>query len=289
MFIKFWGTRGSIPVPGRKTCKYGGNTPCVEIRIKDDEIIILDAGSGLRELGNYLQNTLNFSDIPILISHYHWDHIQGIPFFRPLFKKNNIITFYGLTIDDADVKSVLSNQMVPNHFPINISEFDAFVKFQTVNYNDSFNIKNVMVETYRSNHTADALTYKVKIGKKSLVYIPDNEILCGNSGKSYEYVEIEKLNRKLIEFCKECDYLIHDSMYDENTVRKKKGWGHSSNISLAYFSIIAKVKHLILFHYNPDYNDSKIDALIDETDTFLKKEKSNIICIGAQEGLTINF
>lgn len=184
MLVKFWGTRGSIPVPGKYTFKYGGNTPCVEIRTDEDELIILDAGSGIRELGKSLPLNTKDNNIPVLLSHYHWDHIQGIPFFRPLFNKDNNITFFGLTVDGSDVKTVLSNQMIPNHFPIEISGFDADVKFKSVEPNSTYNIKDITVETFRCNHTTDTLTYKIISGKKSVVYMPDNEILLKDQNQT---------------------------------------------------------------------------------------------------------
>lgn len=285
MEIKFWGTRGSIPVPGKNTIKYGGNTPCVEVKTTNGKTIILDAGSGIRELGNYLVKN-NSAQILIFISHYHWDHIQGIPFFAPLYDKNKSIIFYGLHSLGTGIEKLLKNQMNPNHFPVNFSQFNADISFKDISVNEVFNIDEIKIETLMVNHPAPALTYKITEDSKTLIYMTDNEIKL-NENNPDDLEQIEKLNHDSINFCSEADYLIHDAMYDESLIKGKKGWGHSSNISLAYFSILAKVKNLILFHYNPDFTDEKIDNLLEETKGFIKGKNSRINCLASKEGLQI--
>ncbi len=252
MYIKFWGTRGSIPVPGSSTLKYGGNTPCVELRTSKNQLIILDAGSGIRELGKYLSNNGYNNSIDIIVSHYHWDHIQGIPFFLPLYDKKNKITFYGETSNGEKIKSILQHQMTANYFPINLNEICANTTFEEININNSYNIGGIKVETLRANHSSPTVTYKFIDGDKSIVYMTDNELKLKDSidlSDADNLHTILEMNKELIEFCKGCDYLIHDSMYDEISILGKKGWGHTGNVTLTYFSILAKVKNLILFHY----------------------------------------
>ncbi len=289
MIIKFWGTRGSIPVPGNNTLKYGGNTPCVEVRTSSNQLIILDAGSGIRELGKHLCTNGCDKSIHILISHYHWDHIQGIPYFLPLYEKNHEIIFYGETSYGEKIKEILSNQMTSNYFPININEMSAGTTFKEIKVNSSYKIDGVKVETLRANHSSPTITYKITDGNKSLVYMTDNELKLHQTSNGYSYLEIKELNKDLIDFCSGSDYLIHDSMYDETTILGKKGWGHSGNITLAYFSIISKIKNLILFHYNPDYSDDKIDAILQETGAIFESENSEINCLASKEGMCIEF
>ena len=285
MQIKFWGTRGSIPVPGKNTLEYGGNTPCVELRSEDDKIIIFDAGSGIRELGIDLAKNYKLDEeINIIISHYHWDHIQGLPFFLPLYDQKRQLIFHGLTINGNNISDILSKQMNRNFFPIKIDEVSASVNYKEIKFNSSYNINGIKIETFKANHSTPTLAFKIFEGNKYFVYMTDNELNFNNNGDS-----IEELNKELIDFCSGCDYLIHDTMYDETQLLNKKGWGHSSNILLANFSILADVKNLILFHYNPDYTDDKIEKMLSETKDIFEKGSHKIGCIAAKEGLEIRL
>jgi len=288
MYIKFWGTRGSIPVPGNSTLKYGGNTSCVEIGLSNNKMIILDAGSGIRELGKSLVNNGYKDSFEILFSHYHWDHIQGIPFFLPLFNKENLVNFYGEESNGESIKDILSKQMASNYFPITLDEMNAQLKYHNIKPFINFGINGAKLETFRANHSTPTISYKITEGNKTIVYLTDNELMLEDSNEDNIYDNLLKSNKELVDFCSECDYLIHDSMYDEATLVGKKGWGHSANITLAYFGILSHVKNLILFHYNPDYTDGKIDDLLKETNKTLKNENSEVQCIAAMEGLRID-
>ena len=289
MLLKFWGTRGSIPVPGNKTLIYGGNTPCVEIKNKDKNLIILDAGSGLRELGKQIAQNRIEDSIHIFISHYHWDHIQGIPFFIPLYEKGNNITFYGEGSSGKKVKEMLSQQMTSTYFPINIDEVASKTNFVEIKTNSIYQIGNIRVETRRANHPSPTISFKLTECNKNFVYMTDNELYIKDSTQGYSQKEILNKNKELIDFCSGCDYLIHDSMYDEISVLGKKGWGHSGNITLAHFSLLAKVKNLVLFHYNPDYCDEKIESLLKENSLVLNSENSGINCVASKEGMCIEL
>lgn len=288
MYFRFWGTRGSIPVPGSNTLKYGGNTPCIELRTVNNKLIILDAGSGLREFGKVLSKSGNDNEIDIFVSHYHWDHIQGIPFFLPLYKEGNKITFYGETSDGKRIEQILSDQMAFNYFPIKIGEMSAHTTFREIEPSRMYELDNVKIETFRANHSSPTISFKIREGNKCIVYMTDNELKLKNSSHN-SAEDILEMNKGLVDFVSGCDYLIHDSMYDETSVVEKKGWGHSCNVTLAYFSILAKVKNIILFHYNPDFTDSKIDEQLKDTLAVFKKEGSNINCIASYEGLSIKF
>ncbi len=289
MFFKFWGTRGSIPVPGNSTLKYGGNTPCVELRSKSGSLVVLDAGSGIRELGKKLVNGNAVNTIEILLSHYHWDHIQGLPFFLPLFDKKYKIVFHGEPSQNGGINNVLSSQLKPDFFPIGAGQLPAEILFSDIYPEKKYDIGGFTIDTFRANHSSPTIAYKISEGEKSLVYMTDNELLLNYENKIHEPNEIKSLNGELVEFCKDCDYLIHDSMYDEISIPHKKGWGHSGNLTLAMFGMLAGVKNLILFHYNPDYTDSKIDELLQETKTFLKNNGSQMECFAAGEGNEFEF
>ncbi len=267
--------------------KYGGNTPCVEVRSNDSELLILDAGSGIRELGKDLQKNYHNKFINILISHYHWDHIQGIPFFLPLYNKENNVFFWGENIENQSVESVLSYQMTSNYFPIGINELSAKISFNEVKTNEKFKLNGMEITTFRANHSSPTITYKISENNKSIVYMTDNELNVKEEENEDNLSSVRELNHSLIEFCRGCDYLIHDSMYDESTMIQKKGWGHTGNKTLAAFGILAEVKNLVLFHYNPDYGDDKIDLLLEETRDVLNKNNTRTKCLAAEEGMTI--
>ena len=288
MYIKFWGTRGSIPVPGNNTLKYGGNTSCVEIRLSNDKLLILDAGSGIRELGKNLVSDGINDPIYVLFSHYHWDHIQGIPFFLPLFQKGNKVNFYGETSNGEKIKDILSCQMTSNYFPISIDEMNAQIMFHEIKPFKHYEINGIKLDTFRANHSSPTISYKIIEDGKTIVYLTDNELIMKDFPKVNIYDKLLESNKDLIDFCSGCDYLIHDSMYDEATLTGKKGWGHSANITLAYFGILSQVKNLILFHYNPDYTDDKIDELLREANKVLKDENSDVHCIAAREGFRLD-
>jgi len=288
MYFKFWGTRGSVPVPGENTLKYGGNTPCVEIRTSNDKLIILDAGTGIRELGNFIIKNNIDQPLNILLSHYHWDHIQGIPFFVPIYQQGRKITFYGVPGSEKSIEKLLSNQMERDYFPIKIDEVPAKIKYEHLSSNETIRLDGTNIKTLNVYHSSPTLTFKVIEKDKCVVYMTDNELDVEGENKNNLNDKLKNKNKELIEFCSGCDYLIHDMMYD-SLLKDKLGWGHSSNKALAHFAMMAEVKNLVFFHYNPDYTDEKIDAILEETRTCLMQNGSNINCIAAREGLKISL
>lgn len=289
MYVKFWGTRGSVPVPGKDTIKYGGNTPCVEVRTSDNKLLILDAGTGIRALGYYIiQNEIN-EPLDILLSHYHWDHIQGIPFFVPIYQKDRKITFYGIPGSEESIQKLLSKQMGKDYFPIKIEDVPAKIKFEHIRPNESFKLDGLTIETYNVYHPSPTLTFKISEKNKCVVYMTDNELDVKDENDSNISEKVREKNEKLIHFCNKCDYLIHDMMFDEKLIKAKLGWGHSSNKALANFAMLAQVKNIVFFHYNPEYTDAKIDQLLESTQAELKKNGSEINCIASEEGLTISL
>lgn len=288
MYLKFWGTRGSVPVPGEDTLRYGGNTPCIEVLTSKNKMIILDAGTGIRALGKFIiQNDVD-QPLDILLSHYHWDHIQGIPFFVPLYQKGRKVKFYGVPGSEKSIQNLLSNQMARDYFPIKIEEVAADIKFEHLKPNETFRFNGAEIETFHVYHPSPTLTFKIKEEGKSIIYMTDNELDVQGENENNINKKIADKNKDLIDFCSGCDYLIHDMMYDE-FVSEKLGWGHSSSKALAHFAMMADVKNLVFFHYNPEYTDEKIDEILAETKFCLKQSDSAINCIAASEGLTITL
>lgn len=288
MFMRFWGTRGSVPVPGENTVKYGGNTPCVEIRTSSNKLIILDAGTGIRALGNFISKNDIEQPLHILISHYHWDHIQGIPFFVPIYQRGRKITFYGIPGSEKSLEKLLENQMERDYFPIKINETAADVKFEHLRPNDSFRLDGAVIDTFNVYHSSPTLTFKIKENGKTIVYMTDNELDVSEAEGNNNSEKLREKNKDLIKFCEGCDYLIHDMMFEDFDI-EKSGWGHSSSKALVHFGIMAGVKNLVLFHYNPAYTDKRIDSIVEQTKFWLNQYDSSVNCIAAREGLEISL
>lgn len=288
MVVKFWGTRGSIPVPGKKTLIFGGNTPCIQVTTEKKQIIVLDAGTGIRELGKELIAGEN-REIYLLISHSHWDHVHGIPFFLPLFRNDFKVNIYSCGDNGFDAESIIDAQMQPSFFPVNKEVFNANVTYNSITSGKTYNIAGVTIETLKVNHSKGTLSFKITENGKSVVYMTDNEIKFDFTEQIINTDRLRALNSELIEFCNGCEYLIHDSMYNLESFSEKIGWGHSNNVSLAYFSILAKVKNLVLFHYDPDYSDDIVKKMFNGTKRILMECNNQINCIASKEGLEIVF
>jgi ribonuclease BN (tRNA processing enzyme) len=290
MIIRFWGTRGSIPTPGLKTIKYGGNTSCIEIRT-DGLLLIFDAGTGIRELGNLLLK--EFKNEPIVghifISHTHWDHIQGIPFFIPAYQSKNEFTFYGPKGTELGIEKLLRRQMEKDFFPVPLNEMKANLKF--VDKRSEIVINKTKINFQKVNHPGITYAHKVESEGKLVVYTSDNEpnykkikrIVDGE-----EKIEIStSIDEKLIKFAKDADLLICDSQYVPEEYKLKVGWGHSTYEDAVSLAIEGNVKQLVLFHYDPTYSDEFIDGIVKDAKKLLKSKNGTVQCIPAKEGLKI--
>jgi phosphoribosyl 1,2-cyclic phosphodiesterase len=291
--LKFWGVRGSIPTPGPTTVRYGGNTSCCELRF-DDKLFVMDAGSGLRVLGNELLKSKPPVSAKIFISHMHWDHIQGIPFFTPAFIPGNNFTFYGAKDAEKDLNSIIADQMDPTYFPIELKDMGSKLEFQQL-AEGLYTIDNTKVETIYVNHPGNALGYKFFIEQKSLVYISDNEPFTGTFTEDEDKQDAETIvlgedgNQKLIKFIDKADILIHDAQYTLDEYKKKITWGHSPIEYTVDIAIQAGVKHLILFHHDPMHDDNMIDQMLNEARNFASGKQTGIKITAAVEGEAIKF
>jgi len=259
--ITFWGVRGSVPTPGAATVKYGGNTSCVEVRA-DGQIIVLDAGTGIRLLGLELAREFDGDaiDMTLLITHTHWDHIQGFPFFLPAYEPKNTIHVLGFEGARQGLGSTLAGQMESPYFPIALQQMPGNVVIEELQSFD-FKIGPVHAAATTVNHPGIAVGYKLTTSSGTLAYLPDNEPFHENQhGYTQERVDLQ--NKKLIEFIRDADMLIIDSQYDSDEYSSKIGWGHGCVDEVVRLAMLAEVKRLYLFHHDPGHDDSRIDAML---------------------------
>ncbi len=261
--IKFWGTRGSIPTPGAYFIKYGGNTPCVEMRC-GGTILIFDAGTGLRELGASLLHEFGGSpgEYHILISHTHWDHIQGFPFFHIAYLPGNEVTFYGGNSVSA-LEKLIFGQMDREYFPVTLHELSSKVTFKTLLENPFF-INDVKIFFTHQIHPALSLGFRIEYRGRTVVYATDSEIS--------DDPEIEMINEKNIgNLIRDADVLIADCQYTAEEYQNKVGWGHSSLEKMVEISNRYGVKNLFAFHHDPLRTDEQLDIMLYNAQKLVKK------------------
>lgn len=257
--VTFWGTRGSIPTPGAHTARYGGNTSCVAVSGLPEQLVILDAGSGIRPLGRQLSRGANGPmNLDILLSHTHWDHIQGLPFFQPLNTRGNSVRIYGAAQEGVPLEEILDRQMDPVVFPVPLKALAADLRITEV-VTGSFEIDGFMVEAFRLRHPGTTLGYKLTpvAGGRTIAYLTDNELGPGGS-----YDVAPNWRGQLVRFLGGVDTLIHDGMYSEAMIESRAGWGHSTPEQAIGLARDAGCRRLVLFHHEPEHDDVAIDALL---------------------------
>ncbi|MFH1416268.1 MAG: response regulator [Elusimicrobiota bacterium] len=284
MKIKIWGARGSIPTPGNKYDRYGGNTSCVELRI-GKKLLIFDAGTGIRELGIALNE--EYGDRPIegrvFITHAHWDHIQGFPFFTPVYIAANKFEVYGPMGADRNIEKIICGQHDLNYFPVSIADLLAKINFIDLTGED-VRIDDINISYMYLNHPGMTIGYKIECSEKTIIYATDNELDpdVGSSEKK-DYLMI------LSEFVKDADILITDAQYSDEEYKLKKGWGHSPINTVLDFAMNAGVKKLVFFHHDPMHTDEQLDELVDGAAKKAVDSGSGIDCLAAREKETIKI
>lgn len=284
--VKCWGVRGSIPVPGPATLRYGGNTSCVEVRA-DGQIIVLDAGSGVRLLGQAL--TKEFGSRPIKLSllstHAHWDHIQGLPHFKPFFAPGNAVRIWGSRQGTTSLEAILRQQMDPAVFPVPLDALSAKLTVQQVEPGE-FTVGPFRVQSMQLRHPGTTLGYRLTPaqGGPSTAYVTDNELGPGghyNTGASWR--------KDLVAFLKGVELLIHDAMYTPEELEEHRGWGHSTFEEAVALAGEAGVQRLVLFHHEPEHGDEAIDALLAAARRQARAKGLPAEVLAAQEGMTLTL
>ncbi len=294
--IRFWGVRGSIPTPGIQTAMFGGNTSCVEVRV-GEQILILDAGSGIRALGQSLMREFRNKplEIMMLVTHTHWDHIQGFPFFIPAYNPKVDVRIVGYEGAMHGLRSALFEQMQSAFFPVGLNQMASHVTFEELSEME-FQLGAVRVRSTFANHPGICLGYRLTTPNGDIVYMPDHEAyerheierqkLAGEtSPRSLDYARLQ--DEKVIDFIREADVVIGDTQYDRVEYPTRLGWGHTCADDAVELAMKAGVKHLFLFHHDPDHHDDKMVSMITEAEQRVAAAGSSLIVSAAREGAEI--
>ncbi len=286
MQIRFWGTRGSIAKPGQSTVRYGGNTSCVELRTDSGTLVVLDCGTGAHELGRRLVSQHNAATRGhILISHTHWDHIQGIPFFEPFFQPGGEWDIYGPKGLLQSIRETLAGQMEHNYFPISVEKFGATIRYHDL-VEGSFNIDDLQVVTQYLNHPALTLGYKLQADGATVVYCCDHEpnVVAAASGTA----EITGHDSRHVEFLSRADLVVHDAQYTAQEYPAKIGWGHSTVEYVVRVCQAAAVKRVALTHHDPLRDDDAVDRIVEKLRQQAAGKEPPLDIVGAAEGLVLH-
>lgn len=279
MIIRCWGARGSIPVSGEKYLRYGGNTTCLEIRNNRDDILLVDAGSGIREAGNeFLANGRH--DFILLLTHAHWDHIMGFPFFKPLYLHKANIDVWGCAFAQDSIREMLARVMSAPYFPINYDAIHANVTYADM-CKEAYTLGGMTIAPVALNHPNKGTGYQFSENGKHFVFLTDNELGFRHEGSlAYE---------DYLAFCQNADLLIHDAEYRSEEYPKRIGWGHSTMEQAVKLALDAGVKQLGLFHHNQDRFDTAIDDMVAACRRIIAEKHSPLQCFAVYQGMELSL
>ena len=268
MIIKFWGTRGSLPVPGPSTVRYGGNTTCISVHAASGEVLILDAGTGIRPLGEQLAGEAPLS-CSLFISHTHWDHIHGLPFFRPLFDQRNRVEIHGATdpVGKESIHDLLAHLLAYPHFPVRINELEADVSYQPLTEGQTIQVGPVQVTTVHMHHTALTYGFRVECDGASMFFTADHEPFRATQEadetdrEQYQRI-VDQDNERIRRQIEGVDLLIADSAYTTAEYKNgRAGWGHSTHEHSVALAQAAGVRRLYMTHHEITRSDDELDEI----------------------------
>jgi len=279
MRVRFWGVRGSVPTPGPSTVRYGGNTVCLEVRLADGTLIVLDAGTGLRELGKSIEAEHYTNPIHLFITHAHWDHILGLPFFGPVYKKKTRIVMHPTT--ERGIMRTRNPIMFDTaHFPVAFSDLPA-----TIDRVENLGVHRIGSATVRHielNHPGGATGFRIDDGDgTSIVYLTDNELSAPETAGS----TIEELAK----FSERATLLVHDAQYTSADMPAKRGWGHSVVDEVLELAKLAAVETIALHHHDPDRDDRALDAIGETAAAWVNARAPGLASVVAAEGLVLEL
>lgn len=284
--VTFWGTRGSIPTPGPQTARYGGNTPCVAVEGAGGHLVILDAGTGIRALGLQLVEKQNGAiRAEILLTHAHWDHIQGLPYFKPFFAAGNAVRIWGSRQGTASLEAILRQQMDPAVFPVPLDALSASLTVQEIAAGE-FSVGEFRVRAMKLRHPGTTLGYRLTpvAGGASLAYITDNELGAGG-----HYPLPASWRDDFIAFLKDVDVLVHDAMYTPAQLETHRGWGHSTYDEAVALAAEAGAQRLVLFHHEPEHTDAVMDKVVAAAQHTVRSKGLKLEVLAAQEGMQLTL
>jgi len=291
MFVKFWGVRGSIPTPGHRTHRYGGNTPCVEIR-SGDTLLILDGGTGLRELGTDLHRRFRNEPLTLhlLFSHPHWDHIQGFPFFTPAYAPTTTLYVYGAAKGDRTIYDLLSGQMQSSYFPVTFSSLGGKVIARDLEPKGRTEVGGIGVSMLPLIHPGGCLGFAFEHDGHKVVYMTDNEIDQALPEKARAPgPALRPVPEAMVAFAQNADLLIADGQYTEDENAKRVGWGHPRASTVVDLAVKAKVKQLALTHHDPMHSDAEGDSLGVGGAKRAQNHGAKRVVFGAREGIELKI
>ena len=280
MVVRCWGARGSIPVSGKQYLKYGGDTTCIEVTGAHGEIIIVDAGTGIRALGNELSRTAGPRDLSMLFTHAHWDHLMGFPFFKPIYQKKTRITVAGCRFSQQSLKSLLARSMKPPNFPVDFRDVRAEFQFSG-DCTGTFTIGAIEVVPIPFNHPNQGFGYKFTEGGKRFVFLTDNELSFHHPGG------LERA--AYAEFSRGADLLIHDAEFTDEEYGQRRGWGHSTYKDALRLALEADARRFVLFHHNQERTDGEVDAILRDCRKIVRAEHSRLLCAAAHPDMEITL
>ena len=275
MKVKFWGTRGSIPVPGNDTTVYGGNTTCLEITLESGRKIVIDAGTGIRALGEQLSAEGEKIDIYLLITHIHWDHVMGFPFFAPIYNAETKIFIDGFPTCMKGLKSIFDNKMGDGFFPVSFDHLKADISYLDTLNHGPLKIDNVVVDSIPLQHPQGGFGFRFREGKKTIVFVTDNELV--------ETAGVGTYPENYIRFCKDADILIHDAQYTPDEIQERRSWGHSDYVAAYNLAFKAHVKQLVLFHHDPSRKDPDVVSIKAHCEALARENNADFVIDAARE------